>query len=302
MQTITADIPKKAGSKWIKLAVKVAITMVCIWYISNKINKQELLNTWGSSNGWWVIAAWFAFMISKTLSAFRLNIYFRSLGVQMSEHTNLRLYWLGMFYNLFLPGSIGGDAYKVMRLSRVHHVSYKKMTAAVVLDRFSGLFALVLFTSFLWAAVFEGRFYSVWVLAGAIALIPLSYLAIRKFFPYFTKCYTPTYLWGLLVQMFQMVCMFCILKALHITDISASYSYLLLFMVSSVVAVLPFTVGGLGGREIVFLWGAQLLNLDVQNAIAASLLFYFVTVLASAVGFPFVFADPLQSKDKIPHS
>jgi uncharacterized membrane protein YbhN (UPF0104 family) len=102
--------------------------------------------------------------------------------------------------------------------------------------------------------------------------------------------------------MFQMACMFCILKALHITDISASYSYLLLFMVSSVVAVLPFTVGGLGGREIVFLWGAQLLNLDVQNAIAASLLFYFVTVLASAFGFPFVFADPLKSKDKTPHS
>ena len=220
----------------------------------------------------------------------------------MSENTNLRLYWLGMFYNLFLPGSIGGDAYKVMRLSRVHHVSYKKMTAAVVLDRFSGLFALILFTAFLWAAVFEGRFYSVWVLAGAIALIPLSYFAIRKFFPYFTKCYTPTYLWGLLVQMFQMACMFCILKALHITDISASYSYLLLFMVSSVVAVLPFTVGGLGGREIVFLWGAQLLNLDVQNAIAASLLFYFVTVLASALGFPFVFADPLKSKDKTLHT
>jgi hypothetical protein len=53
-----------------------------------------------------------------------------------------------MFYNLFLPGAISGDAYKVVLLTRKYDVSYKKITAAVLLDRFSGLLALGLILSF----------------------------------------------------------------------------------------------------------------------------------------------------------
>lgn len=299
MQTISAELPKKGKGKWIKLALKIAITLVCIWYISTKIDKSALLQTWANTNFWYILAAWMAFMLSKLLSAFRLNLYFKSLGIQMSNPIHIRLYWLGMFYNLFLPGSIGGDAYKVIRISRVYDVPYKKTAVAVLLDRFSGLFALILLTSFLWAGVFKGGYYSIWVVVGGFGIIPVSYLVVKKLFPYFERCFVPTYLWGLLVQLLQVVCMFCILKALHVSDMTIAISYLLLFMISSVVAVLPFTVGGLGGRELVFLWGAQFLHLDVQQAVAASLLFYFITVLASAVGFPFVFADPLARHKKI---
>jgi len=283
----------------VKLLLKISITGLSLYLVSKKVELNDLKDAFSKSNSLFLFLAFIAFVISQLISSSRLNTFFKGMGLNISEIFNFKIYLLGMFYNLFLPGSIGGDAYKVVRISRVYDVPYKKTAVAVLLDRFSGLFALILLTSFLWAGVFKGGYYSVWVVVGGFGIIPVSYLVVKKLFPYFERCFAPTYLWGLLVQLLQVVCMFCILKALHVTDMTIAISYLLLFMISSVVAVLPFTVGGLGGRELVFLWGAQFLHLDVQQAVAASLLFYFITVLASAVGFPFVFADPLARHKKI---
>jgi len=295
MTTDLSDIPvKKANLKWVKTILKIGVTLLCLWYISTKINFIEIVSIWSKSNLMWVPLAVLSFSFSKLLAAFRLNIYFRSISIAISEWINIKLYWLGMFYNLFLPGSIGGDAYKVIKLSKDFNVAYKKTTSAVLLDRFSGLFALVLLTAFLWFLVFDGKYYSIFILIGALLIIPISYFAVRMLFPYFSNCFFPTYLWGILVQIFQMVTMFCILQALYVT---ANYpEYLLLFMISSVVAVIPFTIGGLGGRELVFLWGAQFLHLDMPTAVAASVLFYFTTVISSSFGIPMVFRNPLKEE------
>ena len=287
---------EKTNYKWLKLALKITVSVVCIWYISTKINLAEILRIWTTSNVWFIILAIASFTFSKLLASYRLNIFFKNIGIEISEWVNVKLYWLGMFYNLFLPGSIGGDAYKVIRISKKFDIPYKKTTSAVLLDRFSGLFALLLLTSFLWFLVFDGKYFSILIVSGAILIIPASYFGVKCFFPYFTKCFFKTYFWGVLVQLFQLVTMLCLLKALHISD--NYFEYLLLFMISSVVAVLPFTIGGLGGREMVFLWGAQLLHLNMPVAVAASVLFYFSTVISSSFGIPFVFVDPLD-KNKI---
>jgi len=65
-----------------------------------------------------LILALIAFVISKIIASWRLKIYFKNIFIRLTEQTNLKLYWLGMYYNLFLPGSIGGDAYKVLLLKK----------------------------------------------------------------------------------------------------------------------------------------------------------------------------------------
>jgi uncharacterized membrane protein YbhN (UPF0104 family) len=61
-------------------------------------------------------------------------------------------------------------------------------------------------------------------------------------------------------------------------------AYMLVFLVSSLVAALPFTLGGIGARELVFLYGSRYMHL-VQNAsVTISLLFYLITALVSLAG------------------
>jgi hypothetical protein len=64
-------------------------------------------------------------------------------------------------------------------------------------------------------------------------------------------------------------------------------SYLFLFLISSIVATLPITIGGIGSREITFLFGAEMMHLDVHLSIALSLLFYVITAVVSLSGIYF---------------
>jgi glycosyltransferase 2 family protein len=295
---LTFRMPSEKIQKWLKLLIKIVITALCIWYISHKIDLKKLSGVLVLANPLWIVLSIGAFMFSKMLSSIRLNVYFRNIDIHLPEWKNIQLYWLGMFYNLFLPGSISGDAYKVVRLTKDFNVAYKKTTAAVLLDRFSGLLALGLLLGVFWIIAFKGGYYSFWLMAGILLSIPVFYFLIKIFFPYFLPGFFPTFAWGLAVQIFQVVCMYCILQALHIHTHTGHY--MLIFLISSVVAVLPFTIGGLGAREVVFLWGAHIFGLDHTVSVMASLLFYGATVASSLPGLPFIFIDPLKTNTPKP--
>ena len=50
----------------------------------------------------------------------------------------LCLCYVGMFYNLFLPGGIGGDAYKVYQLRKYHQGRTFAIVQAMIFDRLNG--------------------------------------------------------------------------------------------------------------------------------------------------------------------
>lgn len=77
--------------------------------------------------------------------------------------------------------------------------------------------------------------------------------------------------------------------------------YVFIFLISSVVSVLPLTIGGLGIREVVFLEGSKLFGLLQETSVVISLLFYLITLLTSAIGLIYVFKDPLSQKNKDPN-
>ncbi|MBC7887216.1 MAG: flippase-like domain-containing protein [Ferruginibacter sp.] len=277
----------------LKSLLKVLITVFCFWYIQRKIDFARVGSMVHFMNYPWMLLALASFVVSKIVSSYRLNLYFKAMGIRMTQTSNLRLYWLGMFYNLFLPGSISGDAYKVIRLTKVYKKPAKQVTAAVVFDRFSGLLNLGLLLVIFWILVQGFTALGALFIASALLAVLVCYLVCRRFFPYLLLAFWRTFALGMIVQVLQVACMFAILQALYIETHSAQY--LLVFLVSCVVAVLPFTIGGLGAREMVFLWGASLFLLDAEQSVLGSIAFYAVTVTASLPGLVFVFFDPLPA-------
>ncbi len=65
------------------------------------------------------------------------------------------------------------------------------------------------------------------------------------------------------------------------------------------VAVLPFTIGGIGARELVFIFGANYLTIDKNTAVAFSLLFFVLTVMSSFAGAFFDTSDKNEINKKI---
>jgi len=296
--TDEAVIKKESQTmKVLKLLLKIAVTIVCFWYISKKIDFTKAKDAVMQADWWWLFFSVLSFAFSKFLASFRLNIYFKNIGINLSQKQNLKLYWLGMFYNLFLPGAISGDAYKVVLLTRKYDVSYKKTTAAVLLDRFSGLLALGLIMSVYGIIVLDKTLYDVILVIGSAAAIVVLYFVVRFYFKDFLPGFWSTFVWGLLVQLTQVICVYCILLSLGLPVDQPQWIFI--FLVAAVVAVFPVSLGGgLGTRELVFVEGAKYFHLDPQIALVISLLFYLSTVIASIWGLYFVFHDPLREEQK----
>lgn len=280
--------PASRTKKVIQLLLKIIVTVACLWFVSTKISFAELRSVLATANPGWLLVALAVFVGSKIIASFRLNIYFKNIGLPLSEKENLKLFWLGMFYNLFLPGSITGDAYKVIVLSKRFNSPHKKTSAAVLLDRFSGLLALGLILAVYSFFVLRNISYSILLLTGAIASVFVLFFIIKRFFTDFTAGFWPAFFLGLAVQSLMVLSIYAILYALRIQEQQSIYIFI--FLVAAVASVLPLTVGGgLGIREFVFYKGAVFLGVNEHTAIVISLVFYFITLAASLSGAVFIF-------------
>ena len=297
MKPISPTTNKSAFKRFLQLSLKILITIACFWYISTKIDFAEAWHSLFRANWWFLFIAILFYFISKLVSGLRLNINFRNIKVYLSEWDNLKLYWLGMFYNLFLPGAISGDAYKVILLNKVYKAPIKKTSIAVLLDRFSGLLGLAVLLSVYGIIVFDDYLFQILLISGSCLTIIVFYLLIRSFFNQFLPGFMHTLLLGILVQALQIICIYFIMWSLQISLIQSEW--IILFLASSAISVLPISLGGgLGTRELVFAEGASFFHLKPELGIIISLLFYFNNVVSSVWGAYFVFVNPLATQNE----
>ncbi len=272
----------------LKLIIKAGLTVLAVYVVVNKIDVQQTGSILMKAKVFWFIPAFLFFNFSKWISAIRLNTFFKSIGLYLDQFYNLKLYYVGMFYNLFLPGGIGGDGYKVYLLNKYHKKPVKILIGATLLDRISGLVALLflaLLFCFFVDLTFLGQYINMAILGLTLIIYPVYYLFYRIIFKKFLQSFHRSNLQSLGVQAGQVISAFFLLWAL---DINVLYlEYLVLFLLSSVVAVLPFTIGGVGARELVFVFGANYLMIDKNTAVAFSILFFLVIVFSSLGGIFF---------------
>jgi uncharacterized membrane protein YbhN (UPF0104 family) len=238
----------------------------------------------------YLLAALLLFNLSKVASALRLNAYQRHASIHLSERENLRLYYAGMFLNLFLPGGIGGDGYKILVLHRRQAAPVKTLLWTTLADRVNGMLILLILLSLLvpfldlpWPAS------TLLFLAGAggLAIISIIVLLHHRLLKMVKERFAVVVSYGTLVQVLQLACMGMLLAYLGVPK-SQYLAYLSVFLVSSVVAVLPLSIGGLGAREVTFLYGLQLLQLEPTAGVVASSGFFLITVASSLLGALFL--------------
>lgn len=283
----------------LKTVLKFAVTAAALYFVIRRIEVSEVIALYRQGNFWPVLLALIAFALSKLVSAYRLNLYFAAIEARISQTVNMRLYLLGMFYNLFLPGGIGGDGYKVYLLQKHGYGSTRKLIGAVLSDRISGMVALAVlalagFSALDFASLSPNQtIFNLQpeILNYTFLLIPFVFLAyyffIRYVYPYFLRINMITFIYGFGVQLMQAGCAWLLLLALGERD--HHLAYLVIFLVSSAVAVLPVSVGGVGVRELTFLYGSLLLQVDMNVAVGISFLFYLITAAVSLSGAWFVF-------------
>jgi hypothetical protein len=282
----------------LKTALKLLLTGLALYLVFRKIDTAQLLQITKTIQWFWLIPAVLLFVGSKVFTALRLNLYFRNIGLQISEKMNFRLYLVGMFYNLFLPGGIGGDGYKIYLLNKQFKTSVKSLIQSALLDRLGGLVAIVflLFGLFLLVGVkldfLEGPLWNGLMIAAIVLTIPAFWLIQKFFFKDFLPSFWPANAWSMAGQLAQLICAWFILQSLGVTENILAYQ--LVFLLSSIVAVLPLTIGGVGARELVFVYAHTYAGIDEAAAVAFSLIFFLISAAVSLVG-AFVKVDFIEN-------
>ncbi len=272
--------------------LKLLISAALIYFIFTKIEFRSVADTLKNVKPFYLFLAVILFVVSKILAAFRLNGYFHQLQLFVTQKSNLKLYLLGMFYNLFLPGGIGGDAYKGYVIKKKFDIKTKKVVSVLLLDRLSGLLLLFVYACLLALLLKSPELDGFKWLIGCTAILSIIvfWWLNRTFFKDTMPFFWQSAGYSSLVQLAQLVSVFCVLKALSISVYTIGY--LFIFLISSIVAVVPLTIGGFGSRELTFFYGAELLGLDEGSSVSISVVFFIITAFVSLFGLLYHLKKP----------
>jgi len=286
------------GSNAFKTTLKVIISLLLLYFVFSKLGTKALWNTLKQVSILHFVVAFLLVLASKAIAHLRLLHYLNAITINIPRLTHWKLYLQGMFYNLFLPGGIGGDAYKAYILSKQFDVKTKNIISALVVDRLSGMIALGSYTLILFSAYLSR--YPIEVLPKSLVYTGLlSPLIIAGFYGFnklwfkaTLKAFKTTTLLSFALQGLQILATYVLLVGLG--ESQKVWGYLLLFTLSSVVSVLPISLGGIGLRELTFFYGAQWLFIDTETAVALSLLFFSANALVSLLGLRYHLQPPFQ--------
>ena len=270
-------------TRYLKTIGKILVTSLALYWVFMKINITELLSVLNNTDITYLFPATLLFVFAKYIESIRFGVFLDSIGVIMNRLENFKLYLLGMFYNLFFPGGIGGDFYKVYWIKKRCSVEIKKVVVVSFFNRVVGMLALCVLALMGIPFVSLGANTSQLFLLIVPAAYILPYWIYKVRFTYLIRTLFSTSVLSFFIQLTQLISAHFILLSLGVTDLFADYWFV--YLISGLVFILPITIGGVGAREIVFLYGADMLSIDINSAIALSLVIYSMRILVSLGGF-----------------
>ncbi|WP_069659362.1 lysylphosphatidylglycerol synthase transmembrane domain-containing protein [Arcticibacter eurypsychrophilus] len=283
-----------------KVAFKIIVTCLLIYYVFQKIDFNKVKSLFLTSNLWFILLAFFTYLLSQIVSSWRLLGFLKAIGLDFSFGFNFRLYLLGMFYNVFLPGGIGGDGYKVYLLRKKYKLPTKRLLLALFFDRLSGLWAVGFISVSLIIFIPQIQIPKTWPIAALLIGTLIYYLVMKRFFTDYSRHFFRSHIKAGTVQSLQILSVIFILLS-H--DFTGKFSpYLFSFLMSSIAALVNIGVAGLGVRDLFMAHAASLFDINQNWAVFITFTFWMINVLASLPGLWFVYRskefEPLPTEEE----
>jgi uncharacterized membrane protein YbhN (UPF0104 family) len=222
-----------------------------------------------------------------------------SLYHRLSLKKLFPLYLIGAFFNNFLPTSIGGDVYKVHRLT-TYKVKISQAVSSVLISRLMGLGSLITLATFTfcWPVNYavsgpDIKFIlaMLWVIMITIFFLP-QFLAGFKFLSEIHEALDScqkdrrVFLLSIALSLAAQIMgiFFCIILArsldLKLSSIQIAYFSSLTIIISAI----PLAINGLGLREGTYVWLFSKVGLSKETALSFSLLILLFIIIRSTIG------------------
>jgi uncharacterized protein (TIRG00374 family) len=297
-----------------KVGVTLALYAVLFFY---KVDLDAFWAQLQSTRIGWVALGVAVYCAGQWLSAWRWWILLRPVGLQVPYLRMVAFYFIGMFFNFFLPTIIGGDAVKAILLARETGAPARS-TMSVFMERNVGLLALltiataaaffaptvevkgfsllhlalILFAGFIAANIVIATRRAYHLVDYLVALTPLGRIRSRAaslhdaVVPYreprWRGVLAASIAQSFLFQGVVILVVFLNAKAL---DCDVPIAALAVFVpLISLAGMLPLSVNGLGIREALYVLLLGRIGVPDAVAFAIAVLYALVTFAASLPG------------------
>lgn len=127
--------------KLISLVLRIGVAVFALFLIFKDLSFRQLVHDLSSLRIWILLFAIGIQLATQVIMAFRWWVMLRALGIRIPYLTALQLHFHGLFFNNFLPGSVGGDFIRAWYVTRHHENKRFQSALSVFVDRFTGLAA-----------------------------------------------------------------------------------------------------------------------------------------------------------------
>lgn len=159
-----------------KTVLKIAISITLLAVILVKVNRQQLIQNISKMNPWYIPIVVGLIVLNYFVSSIRwkkLLIHSNTSHIGVKYLTSL--YFIGSFFNNFMPTSVGGDVYKVVKLGKKLGNNTNAFTATFM-ERFTGVVALLFISS--GALIKLLGIWGVLIFLSVLVGIPVGYIAL----------------------------------------------------------------------------------------------------------------------------
>lgn len=310
--TAAMDAPS-GGRAWIGTALRVAVSVVALALVFARVPFAEVAGAVAHLDLVWLAAAFVAVYAAIAVSALKWDLLLRSRGHRLPFLRLVRHYFVGLFFNNFLPTSIGGDVVRAWDVGRDMDDAAEG-AASVIAERLIASVALGLTAALGLPFVSGGREAA---FAVAVVLVASCSLVALFFVPTRTSSMVAASMgdrfaaakgWvgratiavretlrqpgSVLVVLalsigFQVLVAtvnFTLFRALGAT-VSLGECVVYTSVISAVTMV-PVSISGHGVREAGYAYFFALAGVSGSDAVTASLLFFAVVAVSSLPGAP----------------
>lgn len=308
--------------------LKISVTVLGLVIVLQQVDFNEIWNTLAHARIGWVLAGFALVNVSLAVRAYRWLLLLHSLGVKLKLSRLVELYFVGQFFNAFLPSGFGGDVVRVLEVAR--DTPAATATGTVFLDRSAGL--IVLFLMALVAAparpaTFPAAFTSIIVIGAilgvAVGLILLEGRLLVRFSAWLPGPLSPlgdTHLaqllravrqcgrraiWGALAvsALFNLILAAWWWTSGLALGQQVPFSYYVLVMPILSVPLLIPSIGGLGPRELLAPTLFAVVGMTAEAAVSLSFLVFVINRLSGLMGAPvYIYATIRDGRRKRDHS
>ena len=298
------------------LLLKLSLSVALILWITEDIALDSVFTVMATSSTSLLIFAFSLFFVGYVITAFRWRILIRVQGGDAPIFFLVRSFMVALFFNNFLPSTVGGDVVRMYDSWRLGNSKSDAVTVVLV-DRFLGVIVLLCFA--LLALIFDDAvageipFIVAWVLVGlgGIALstwlvvkIPASYAEafcsergrivariggilskiLRSFQAYRHARIEMLRAAALsvLLQINVVVCFTLLARSIGI-EVPIE-SMFLIIPVAIFIMMLPISINAIGVRETVFVFLFSLYGIDNVQALAFAWTAFGLTLIQGILG------------------